>query len=96
MTILEYRDLFNKYLDGELSAESFVLQFNDEFLDESDDSLDDEAFQILQNLYEDGEAYSPLWIAADENGFRITEETLRKEVEQAKRDLDIYLNTHDH
>lgn len=91
MKVDEYRELLKSYLAGGLSAEDLILQFNDAFLNESSDSLGDEVFKILQDLFEDGEAYSSLWSTDDENDFRITEPTFRSEVQQSLEDLNAYL-----
>jgi hypothetical protein len=48
-------------------------------------------FDILENLFEDVEAYSPMWSVEDESPYRITEESLRREARTALQDLDAHL-----
>lgn len=86
----DYLRLILTYLNGELSADQFVKKFNSVFLNEPE-GMNDDLFIILEDLFEDGEAYSPMWKPEDENPYRIIEKTFREEVLTAQKELEKYL-----
>ncbi len=88
-----YKALIEAYLGHELSAEDFAVRLQKMLL--AEDWLEEELFLILQDLFEDAEAYDPMWTPEEEDGFRITEPTLRREVQDANETLVSYLSMHD-
>lgn len=94
MKARDYLLLIETYLVGDLSADEFSVKYLDSFLGEQG-GMPKELFDILQDLFEDVEAFSPAWTSEDErqNAFRITEPTLAKEIRAAKGQLETYLST---
>jgi hypothetical protein len=90
----EYRALVKAFVDSALPAEAFALSYNDAFLQDPGDEMDRPLFDILEDLWEDVEAYSPMWSPEEEDPFKITEEALRREAIQALMELDRYLLEH--
>ncbi len=86
-TIIECKGLIQAFLDGELTAEVFAENYDRAFRFEWHE-MDKVLFDTLQDLWEDAEAYSPLWLPEDIGPFNITEETLRKEAAQTLAELN--------
>lgn len=86
-TITECKALIQAFLDGEMPAEVFAEKYDKAFRFEWHE-MDKALFDILQNLWEDAEAYSPLWLPEDIGPFNITEETLRQEAAQTLAELN--------
>jgi len=86
-TITECKTLIQAFLEGELTAEVFAEKYDKAFRFEWLE-MDKSLFDILQDLWEDVEAYSPLWLPEDIGPFHITEETLRQEAAQTLAELD--------
>jgi hypothetical protein len=91
MKAAEYRILIKEFIDGAISAEEFALHYNDVFLQDPGGEMDRPLFDILENLWEDVEAYSPMWTPEEEGPFKITGNTLHREAIQALLELDQYL-----
>jgi hypothetical protein len=91
MTAIDYKKLIDKYLDGKISAEQFIIEFNKMFL--SDNDIDEYLLKILESVFEDGDAYSPLWTEEDENFHQITEKTLRKSILKNNEKLKMYIQS---
>jgi hypothetical protein len=89
MAVDQYMQLIEAYLANEISAEEFAVRY--QAMIRSSDWMDWKLFKILQDLFEDAEAYSPMWTAEDESPFQITEPTFRREVEDAKEELARYM-----
>ena len=55
--------------------------------------IDKELFNILEDFFEDIDAYSPLWTSEDEAkySYRITETTLRSEAQKSLTELKEYI-----
>ncbi len=92
MTPQDYRDLIQAFLDQNLSIEEFEKQYLAAFKAEPG-GMDRRLYEILEDLFEDVDAYSPLWSPADENWYRITEPTLRKEAQNALHELDALISS---
>ena len=92
MELSAYLYIIDGFLRGELSAEAFQTIYMATFSKEYKD-MDPDLFAILQDLFEDADAYSVLWTEADEGVFRITEPTLRREVIDAVEKLKAYQAT---
>jgi hypothetical protein len=90
MKASEYADLLRSYLSLRLSVAQLVERFNAAFLAESANTLDENLFWILEEIFESLESYSPLWEVSDENEYRITEPTLRNEMKTALTKLETY------
>jgi hypothetical protein len=90
MRVQDYITLIDTFLNGEVPAEDFAVRFQNTF--QADDQLGDELFPILEDLFEDAEAYDPMWTPEEENGSRITEPTFRREVLDAREKLVRYLD----
>jgi hypothetical protein len=89
MDAIRYKLLIDTYLTGLMSAEQFVLEFNNLFLVET--NLDYPLYEILESIFEDGEAYSPLWSIEDEDDFHITENTFHLLVLSNCQKLNAYI-----
>ena len=85
MPAQEYISLIDAFLNHELAAEDFAVRFQKAL--STDDWLDRPLFLILQDLFEDAEAYDPMWTPEEENVFQITEPTLRREATDARMKL---------
>jgi hypothetical protein len=90
MRVQDYITLIDTFLNGEVPAEDFAVLFQKTF--QSDDRLGDELLFILEDLFEDAEAYDPMWTPEEENISRITEPTFRREVLDAREKLVRYLD----
>ena len=91
----EYRALIQKFIEGSFSeAEEFARAYDKIFLSEPGGRMGKELFDILEDFWEDVDAYSPLWESEDINDMHITEETLREEALDAIRKLDKYIREH--
>lgn len=81
-----YRNLIGRFLADEITAQQFRLKYLTAFKREPA-GMDDALFEILQDLFEDVDAYSPLWTEKDESATRLTEQTLRTETMEALEQL---------
>ena len=90
----KYKVIVQGFLTGSLGAEEFARGYSDNFLGEPASSMNRPLFRILQDLFEDIEAYSPMWLPEDECAYRITEATLRREAADALAELDRFLVEH--
>lgn len=89
-----YKELIQQFLHGSFSdAEEFAKTYDQIFLSEVE-IMDKELFDILQDFWEDIDAYSPLWEPQDIDVFHITELTLREEAVDALGKLEKYLLDH--
>ena len=86
MSFSNYKKLLSKYLHHEISVEEFSSKFEDIFLSE-DSGMDDELFEILEDLFEDNLAFDPNVSIEDEKVSRISENTFRNEVIDALNKL---------
>ena len=93
MLLSEYASLLRQFLDGNIPPEIFARTYDKEFLSEKE-ILHKELFDILEDFWEDIDAYSPLWEPEDICSYRITEETLRTEAVDALQKIMKYLSDH--
>jgi hypothetical protein len=91
VTLASYTDLIRAYLSGQIDAENLAAEFNARFVNEPANSFDEEPFWLLEKVFESIEAYSPLWTPEEENKYRITEPTLRKELQTELSALVTYM-----
>lgn len=91
MKAIAYRTMVQEFVEGTISAEEFALAYDRAFLKDPGDDFDRPLFNILENLWEDVEAYSPMWTPEEEDPFKITARTLRREAIQTLTELDQYL-----
>ena len=91
MDKIRYKLLIDNYLEGSINAEQFILEFNKFFLVEAD--LAYPLYEILESIFEDGEAYSPLWLLEDEDDFHITENTFHLLVLSNSQKLNAYMES---
>ena len=89
MELKAYMYLIDGYLRGELSADNFQTIYLATFKQEHG-PMDRSLFVILQDLFEDVDAFSVLWTEEDENEFCLTEPSLRREVIDAVEKLKAY------
>lgn len=89
MELSAYMYIINGFLRGELSAEDFQTIYMAAFSKEYK-GMDPALFAILQDLFEDADAYYVLCTEENETVFRITEPTLRREVLDAVEKLKAY------
>jgi hypothetical protein len=82
----EYVHLLLRYVSGQADVDTFIYEFNLLFESEVDPNPR-HLFDILQDLFEDIDAYSPMWTELDVNEFRITEKTLKQEAKKALQAL---------
>lgn len=92
MAIQKYRNMIQAFLEAELSAIEFKRRYLTTFLAEPG-GMEADLFYILEDLFEDVDAYSPSWRPEDENWYRITEPTLRKEAQDALVKLDALISS---
>ena len=85
-TAQEYVTLVQSYLNLDMSIDDFKKSFFVKFLNEPN-GMKPELFTILNDLFLDADAYSPLWEEADESLTRITEKTFRNETAIALNSL---------
>ena len=87
----ETKALADSYLNKQISLDEFRAEFKRLAPD-----LDESLFHILNDLYEDIDAYSPLWTPEDfaRAPYLLDEEGLRKEVNDALENLKSYQSTH--
>lgn len=90
----EYKNIIQTFLEGALPVEKFVQDYLDAFLSDPGTDIDKPLFDILEDLFEDIEAYSPMWHSEEEGPFRITEESLRREAAETLMNLERYLLEH--
>lgn len=93
MEASKYYELINSYLSGKTNADDFIVEYNRQFLAEVE--MDFALFEILEEIYEDAEAYSPLWLPCEEDDFHLSEETFYKLLVSNREKLKEYLNKYD-
>jgi hypothetical protein len=86
----DYKGLIQAFLNGNLSIEEFEARYLAAFKNERGE-MDKQLFLILEDLFEDLDAYSPIWTQEDESPIRITEQRLRQEAFEALAQLEKYL-----
>ena len=89
MELKAYMYLIDGFLRGELSADDFQTIYLTTFKREHD-NMNPALFAILQDLFEDVDAYSSLWSEEDESETCLTEPSLRREVVDAVEKLEAY------
>ena len=90
----EYRDLIQQFLNGYFdTAEEFARIYITVFQSEPA-HMTKELFDILEDFWEDVEAYSPLWEPEDISVWSITEETLKEEACETLAKLEKYIEEH--
>jgi hypothetical protein len=89
-----YKDLIQAFLDENLLVGEFETRYLTAFKNEPDE-MDKQLFLILEDLFEDLDAYSPIWTQEDESPLRITEQRLRQEAAEALIQLEKYLLQND-
>jgi hypothetical protein len=90
----EYKVLIQQFLDGSFEeTEEFARIYDKTFLSETGE-MSNELFGILEDFWEDVDAYSPLWDPEDIDKIHITEQTLKVEARKALEELVKYLNGH--
>ncbi len=95
MVANKYRDLIRNFVDGSFNdAEEFARTYDKIFLSEPGDGMDRDLFEILEDFWEDVDAYSPLWESEDIDEMHITESTLQEEALKAIGKLDKYIQEH--
>lgn len=87
-TINECINLINAFLSAELNAEEFAVRYDHAFRFDWTD-MDKQLFSILQDLWEDTECYSPLWLPEEIGPYNITADTLRSEALKALNELNV-------
>lgn len=83
----KYKELIERFLNGDLAADEFQTQYLKKFK-ECDDVLDDDTFRILNGVFESADCYWHECIPGQETNFEISEQQLRKEVTEALRQLN--------
>lgn len=84
----QYVRLLAQYVSGQVGVETFIGEFHCLF--ESEINPNPRwVFDILQDLFEDIDAYSPMWTELDVNEFRITENILKQEATKALQVLQV-------
>ncbi|MFE7083798.1 colicin immunity domain-containing protein [Priestia megaterium] len=78
----KYKQLIEDFLDEKITADEFQTQYFKTFI-ESDDKLGDELFLILNGVFESAECYWHECLPGQETSFEISEQQLRKEVNEA-------------
>jgi len=78
----KYKQLIEDFLDEKITANEFQTQYFKTFI-KSDDRLGDELFLILNGVFESAECYWHECLPGQETSFEISEQQLRKEVNEA-------------
>jgi hypothetical protein len=86
MLVIDYKLLIEQFLRSEIPVERFIDDFLVAYKAEAV-GLKKELFVVLEDLFEDIDAYSPRWATGDESPFRITLDSLRKEAEIALKKI---------
>ncbi len=84
--IHEYTALINKYINGEMSASDFSLQYIEKFKND-DDPISDDTYWILQHLFAEADAYCEPEIREDVRD-AIGEEELTEAAREASVQLE--------
>jgi hypothetical protein len=90
MNAREYTDLIRSFLDGNLRVENFEARYLESFKAEPA-GMDKQLFDILEDLFEDVDAYSPTCFPEEETATRISRQGLLREAAEALVRLDQYL-----
>lgn len=91
MNTLAYYSLIKDFIEGAISVEYFVSQYTASLKSEVDTTLDERVFSILEDLFEDIDAYSPFVLPENETSLLISEKTLRDEARDALQKLEKFL-----
>jgi hypothetical protein len=88
---VEYGALVRAFLERKLTAEEFAARYDKAYLKDPHPHMERAVFDILEDLWEDVDAYSPMWTPDELGPTRINEETLRQKAAQALAELVDYL-----
>ena len=91
MKILEYYALIKDFTEGAVSVEYFVSYYTTSMKSEIDIKLDRRVFSVLEDLFEDIDAYSPSVLPENETPLHISEKTLRDEARKALQELQNFI-----
>ena len=79
MEIKEYYCLLRKFLDSNISIDEFVYLYSSTLRNETR-QMDREVFAVLEDLFEDVDAYVPELLPEKETSLAITKDTLIVEI----------------
>jgi hypothetical protein len=84
----EFKEIEKDYLTGKMTREDFLTRVRLA----NPGMMDERLFAILEDLYEDVDAYSPSLVPDEESPYIITEETLRQEATEGLVRLNSYIS----
>ncbi|MGI2326751.1 colicin immunity domain-containing protein [Planococcus sp. YIM B11945] len=89
--LAKYRDIMEKFIEGKLSADDFQTLYLKIFV-EWDDRLNVEEFEILNGVFIAADCYWHECFSGQETAYVISEEQLRKEVNEALEKLNVLMD----
>lgn len=89
MKLTEYKSLIQLFLERSIPIQEFESRYLTAFKAES--AMAEQPFEILEELFESVDAYSPLWAADEKNLLKLTENDLRQEAAKALEKIKQYL-----
>ncbi len=84
----EYYFLIKGFVQKTISVETFISNYISLMRSEVEPMLDEKIFAILEDLFEDIDAYSPMVLPENETQLLISENTLREEARVAVKELE--------
>ena len=84
----EYYFLIKGFVQKTISVETFISNYISLMRSEVEPMLDEKIFAILEDLFEDIDAYSPMALPENETQLLISENTLREEARVAVKELE--------
>jgi len=93
LDIKSINQLLEEFSNGLFPIQKFCDEYIKLFASIEAGEIDANLFHILEDLFEDIDAYSPMWTPDDEAKFpyRITEPTLRLEAQKSFIELEEYM-----
>jgi len=84
----EYYFLIKGFVQNTISVETFISNYISLMRSEVEPIFDEKIFAILEDLFEDIDAYSPMVLPENETQLLISENTLREEARVAVKELE--------
>ena len=84
----EYYFLIKGFVQKTISVETFISNYISLMRSEVEPIFDEKIFAILEDLFEDIDAYSPMVLPENETQLLISENTLREEARVAVKELE--------
>jgi hypothetical protein len=82
MVVKKYKEIMEQFIDEKMSANEFQTQYLRKFK-EWNDRMDKTQFEILNGVFEAADCYWHECLPGQETAFEISEQQLRKDVNEA-------------